>query len=51
MNKEVQKIIDAWYDKYVKEFGRSPLWSGQGQSFPVQPMTESVKTGRQSLAG
>lgn len=26
MSKEVQKIVDAWYDGYVKEFGRSPSW-------------------------
>ncbi len=27
MNKEVQKIVDKWYDEYIKKFGKSPLWS------------------------
>lgn len=26
MSKEVQKVVDVWYDEYVKEFGKSPLW-------------------------
>lgn len=27
MNKEVQKVVDAWYDDYCKKFGKTPTWS------------------------